>query len=216
MSKKHSQTNIARFDAEAAGWDDEPRRVELANALAASLLGQMHLTPGITALEFGCGTGLLTLQLAPKVKRVVAVDSSAGMLEVLRRKIEAQQISNVEPLLTDLLHEPPPDQRFDLLYTAMTLHHIDKVERLLQIFAGLLRPGGLLAIADLDKEPGHFHEDAAGVAHHGFERTALRHQLEQTGFAAVRAVTAHHIQKTGKDGVERRYPVFWMTAQRKE
>lgn len=216
MSKKHSQTNIARFDAEAAGWDDEPRRVELANTLAAALFNQVHLAPEMTALEFGCGTGLLTLHIAPKVKRLIAIDSSPGMLEVLQRKIAALDVENVEPLLADLLHEPPPAQRFDLLYTAMTLHHIDETERLLQIFAGLLRPRGLLAIADLDKEPGHFHDDAAGVAHHGFERAALKHQLEQAGFAAVRAVTAHHILKTGKDGVERRYPVFWMTAQRKE
>lgn len=78
-------------------------------------------------------------------------------------------------------------------------------------FAEQLKPGGLLALADLDREDGSFHSPGTeGVFHHGFDRAALQSTLETAGFEDVRFATALEIEKEGKGP----YTVFFVTARR--
>ena len=65
--------------------------------------------------EYGCGTGLVGLALAPQLLTLTAVDTSSGMLEVLTRKIASDNISNVTLLRLDLLTEPLAE-KFDLIF----------------------------------------------------------------------------------------------------
>ena len=73
------------FDERAQTWDEQPRRVQLARDIFAALERQVPLQRDWAALDYGCGTGLLTLALAPRVRRILAVDSSQGMLAVLAK-----------------------------------------------------------------------------------------------------------------------------------
>lgn len=204
-----------RFDEAAATWDDKPRRVELAAAITTAIKGNVSLSREMAALEIGCGTGLVTCGLAADLGRIVATDTSAGMLKVLADKISALGIDNIEPRRHDLLVDDDlPAGSFDLIYSAMTLHHIDDTEALLAACRRHLRPGGILALADLDKEDGSFHDDMTGVAHCGFEHSALAALVTASGFQAPRFVTAHQMEKQGPAGESRTYPVFLMTAMR--
>lgn len=196
------------FDARAATWDDDPRRRQLAADLLAALLSQVPLQPGWTVLDYGAGTGLLTLALAPRVHRVLAVDSSAGMLAVLDQKIRAAALANVQTLRADFAADPSPPGPFDLVASAMTLHHVADIGILFRKFFALLAPGGHLALADLDAEDGTFHENSAGLHHFGFDRAALARQLAAAGFADIRFVTAARIARNS-----RAYPVFLATAR---
>lgn len=90
------------FDTEAAAWDENPARVKLAEDVAAAIVRQASPDAGMTALDFGCGTGLLTLRLAPRVRSIVGVDSSQGMLDVLAAKIAREKLTNVKTLRLDL------------------------------------------------------------------------------------------------------------------
>lgn len=195
------------FDDRAQTWDEQPRRVQLAHDIFAALERQIPLQRDWTALDYGCGTGLLTLALAPRVRRVAAVDSSRGMLDVLAKKAAAAGVSNVEPLLADFSNDPLPPGPCDLVASAMTLHHVADIDALLRKFFALLAPGGFLALADLDAEDGTFHADSAGIPHFGFERATLARQLAAAGFADVRFTTATRIEKHS-----RIYPVFLATA----
>lgn len=208
---------MSRFDQAAATWDDNPHRVALAKAVGESLVGQVAIMPTMEVLDYGCGTGLLSLWLAPQVRQVTAADDSAGMLEVLRRKIAAAGLDNVSAVQLNLVYDPLPEDRYDLITLGMTLHHVADTEALLGRFAQLLRPGGILAIADLDREPGVFHDPAAaeGVYHFGFERAALKAQLAQVGLEAARDTTAHVLRKPIAGGQLREFPVFLITAQRR-
>jgi len=94
--------------------------------------------------------------------------------------------------------------------SAMALHHVPDTRLLLQRFAEHAKPGGLLALADLDEEDGTFHPaDAEGVFHHGFRRARLAELLEEAGFDDVRFTTAHTVR-----GDAGGYPVFLVTARR--
>jgi len=200
-----------RFDTAAAEWDQKQRRVDLAAAIAAGIAA-LPLHQEMEALEYGCGTGLVGLALAPRLGSLIAADSSPGMLATLSDKIAAQGITNVRPLLLDLYSEDCP-QQFDLIFSAMTLHHIDDVELILGKIVDGLKPGGILALADLDSEDGSFHRDnPTGVMHHGFDRAQLTAALRRLGLKAITVDTVHTIMKTDGQGEKQPYPVFLLTA----
>ena len=100
------------------------------------------------------------------------------------------------------------EDKFDLIMSAMALHHVEDTNLLLQCFAEHLDSGAKIALADLDAEDGTFHpEDIEGVYHNGFERDDIKIILEKNGFKDVRFVTAHSVNKE-----EKSYPIFLVTA----
>ena len=83
------------FDKEAAVWMSIPYESALANDVCTAISENTPLNTSMNALDFGCGTGLLTLRLAPLVRSITGMDSSRGMLDVLRAKIAKQNLANV-------------------------------------------------------------------------------------------------------------------------
>jgi tRNA (cmo5U34)-methyltransferase len=202
-----SETN--RFDEAAATWDEQPRRVKLARAVADEIARQIHLSLDLDVLDFGCGTGLLTLALQPLVRSVTGADTSAGMLDVLRTKVREMGLANVGTILLDPAEPLSLGTRFHLIVSSMALHHVADVTPLLRQFHEHLHPGGRVALADLDREDGSFHEDSRGVFHLGFERSELQARVATAGFVDVGATTAVVTSKAGHD-----YPVFLITGNR--
>ncbi len=207
MSGKH-------FDKAAAGWDQKQRRVELAAKIAAAISSTLPLNKKMNALEYGCGTGLVGLALAPQLATLTAVDTSSGMLAELARKIESEKITNVTPLRLDLSQESLED-KFDLIFCAMTLHHIKEADQLLARFCDLLKDGAYLAVADLKEEDGSFHDaEADGVMHHGFNPEYLITTLTGLGLTQVSVKEVHSIIKTNEAGASRAYPIILVTAKK--
>ncbi len=195
------------FEAKAQDWDANDRRTRLASAIGASILEHVLLHERMNVLDFGAGTGLISARIAPLVNRIVAVDTSQAMLDKLESKPELQ--GKVETVCRDILDEPLAD-RFDLIASAMALHHVEDTARLLDRFSEQLNESGTIALADLDQEDGSFHPpDTEGVYHFGFERDSLRTELESHGFEQVEFFTAHTIE-----GEEKEYPVFLVTAKK--
>jgi tRNA (cmo5U34)-methyltransferase len=203
------------FDVAAAGWDEEPRRVKLAQDVAAAILREVPIGSEAEALDLGCGTGLVTLALQPWVRSITGLDSSAGMLARLEEKARAQGLGNVRWLQADLAADATvaAPGSFDLVVSSMTLHHVLDVPGLLLRLHALLRSGGWLALADLDPDGGEFHEDPAGVHHPGFSRPALRTWAEAAGLREVRFADAARITRQRPDG-PREFSVFLLVARR--
>ena len=202
---------MADFDSRAKDWDEVPGRVERANAVAAAIREQVSLSRAMTAFEYGCGTGLLSFALQTNLGAITLADSSSGMLEVLRKKIDHSGVKQMTPVRLDLAIDPLPVERYDLVYSLLTLHHIPDTVRLLGCFHSLLQSGGVLCIADLDKEDGSFHSHEPGFdGHNGFDRAELDMELEQAGFTNVRFNTCYKLIKD-----ERPYPLFLAVAEKK-
>ncbi|MBN1927979.1 MAG: class I SAM-dependent methyltransferase, partial [Chlorobiaceae bacterium] len=146
-------TNTQRFDDKAAAWDDNARRAALADAVARAIIAHMPVGKPQNALEFGCGTGLVTTRIAPRCLRLTAVDSSREMLRMLQEKIAAGNIANIETLHLDFSRPETATElkgEYDFVYSSMTLHHIPGPASFLRELAAHIVPGGTLAIADLD------------------------------------------------------------------
>lgn len=201
-------TQQRNFDAAALHWDEEPRRVKVAGEVAAAIQEKISFSKEWDALDFGCGTGLVTLQLAPALRSITGIDSSSGMLDRLGAKIQLSGFSNVRTELCDLGKGELPAGRYHLITSAMTLHHIEKIVPLLQSLKTLLLPGGWIALADLETEGGRFHDDPTGVFHHGFSVEELSDMLEKAGFSSISINTAANIEKG-----DRTFPVLLATAQ---
>ncbi len=196
------------FDAVAASWDEEPRRVMLAGKIAEAICRTLDLSTDWDALDMGCGTGLVTVALAPHLGSITGIDSSCGMLDKLAEKVKASGIANVKTALCDLSVGEMPEGTFHLIVSAMVLHHIEDPGLLLSSLKARLYPGGWIAFADLEAEDGSFHDDPTGIFHHGFSRTELTRLLENSGYVSISISEATTMQKG-----DRTYPVLLAVAQ---
>ncbi len=201
------------FDQDAARWDLNPARVKLASEIGSAILREISLLPDSDVLDFGCGTGLLTLMLQPHLRSITGVDSSPGMLDILNRKISERNLTNVITRYADLDQGDVLSGAFHLAVSSMTLPHIRDVAPLLKRFCHLLHPSGLLCIADLDEDGGRFHTSSEGVFHFGFDRQKLARQFEEAGFQNVRAVQAASVEKPVA-GTMQRFTVFLMIGRK--
>lgn len=195
------------FAEKSRDWDERPVPVQISQAVGRLLAGLDWSAP-MRVMDFGAGTGLVAAHVAPHVSKIVAVDTSPSMLEALALKENLK--GKVECRCQDILVSPL-GERFDAIVSAMALHHVEDTEAAIARFAEHLKPGGRLALADLDSEDGSFHPpETEGVFHEGFDRAALQSTLEAAGFEDVRFVTALEIEKDGKGP----YSVFFVTARK--
>lgn len=200
------------FDVKAKEWDANLDRAERANAIAAGISHGVPLTSSMRALEYGCGTGLVSFALQTQLGEMTLADSSAGMLAVLQGKIAAGKIKNMLPVQLDLAQDPLPIERYQLIHTSMTLHHIPDTSRILSAFYELLDNPGYLCVADLDREDGSFHADEF-EGHLGFDRDDLSSKAQSVGFKKITFSTVFNMQKK-VDGVIKEFPIFLMVAEK--
>ncbi len=199
---------MSSFDLQAADWDKEPRRLLLSQKVAAAIRKEIPLTKNFRACEYGCGTGLLSFCLKDDIGEILLADNSSGMLEVLNQKIKDHAVDNMKTLMLDLSTHDGPDAAFDLVYLQMALHHIPDSRDVLLKFRRMLKPGGFLAIADLDSEDGSFHHGVF-TGHKGFDRLALSMLLKECGFDAVKIEDLCQFTKLNARDVEQTYSIFF-------
>jgi tRNA (cmo5U34)-methyltransferase len=202
-----------RFDQEASRWDQQERRVKMAADIAHAMSGALQLGPDRDLLDFGAGTGLVTLKLQPHVRKVFAFDTSAGMLQALADKLAQGGIGNVELVQGTPGETTPRLPTVDIIVSSMALHHVRDIAAIARVFRSALRPGGQLAIADLDPEGGQFHTEHDDVMHDGFDHNHLQETFATAGFADIAFREACVAEKPIADGTSRRFTVFLMTAR---
>jgi ubiquinone/menaquinone biosynthesis C-methylase UbiE len=205
---------MTNFDERAKDWDSDPNKVNRARTVADAIRESIPLSRQMRALEYGCGTGLLSFALQSDLGQITLADTSQGMLDVLNEKIANAGVTNMYPVRLDLTCDPLPAERYDLTYSLMVLHHIHDFHDVLGRFYDLLIPNGYLLVADLDKEDGSFHTDGTTDVHLGFDRHELQKIVENIGFGNIRFSTAYEIKKQQIGNAEKIFPVFLMVAQK--
>ncbi|KRF17372.1 SAM-dependent methyltransferase [Nocardioides sp. Soil797] len=203
-----------RFNEHAATWDDDRGNVDRANAVAAVVRTVVPVRADMRALEIGGGTGLLARALADDLATVTVTDVAPGMVEAAGRALDNPRYDGWDARLYDIEHDPLPDERFDLVLGLLTLHHMGDVPAVVRRCAELLRPGGWIALIDLDHDPnGDFHASVHDFhGHDGFTRDSVRRWLGDAGFAGVTMTDAGTVTKE-VDSTERDFPMFLATAQ---
>jgi SAM-dependent methyltransferase len=170
------------FSTAAGQWD--ALRAELFGA-RAGLGGLLALLPDdLVVGDLGCGTGLVSYELAPYAGRVIAVDESQEMLSAARRRL-ADHV-HVEVRAGTLEALPIPEGALDAAVLSLVLHYVVDPARALAEAERVLRPGGRLVVVDMVAHGRAEYREQMGHAWQGFEESQLRGWLEDAGFTGVR------------------------------
>lgn len=159
--------------------------------LRAELYGRAFSEAAIAALlprdwvvaDLACGAGDLTLRLAQRVAKVLAVDASPEMLAAAKRRTRA--LSNVELHRADLAELPLPDESCDAALLLLALTHVAAPAAAVAEMARILKPGGRAVIVDLLRHDRDDFRRKMGQLRNGFGVEELRMLLESAGFAAA-------------------------------
>jgi ubiquinone/menaquinone biosynthesis C-methylase UbiE len=157
-----------------------------------------HLRPGWQVLDCGCGVGSITCDLATFVERgyVVGLDSQPGQIERARALASERGMVNVRFDVGSAYDLPYADHSFDAAFANTLLQHLAEPRRALAEIKRVLKPGGVLGIADDDHstliwEPRTPPLTAAHqlicrvIQHRGGDLYRARHHrrlLQETGF----------------------------------
>ena len=162
-------------------------------SLAEALL---RLMPPMVIADLGAGEGAFALLLAQRATKVIAVDTSAKMIEVGRDQAHRHGVENVEYRLGDMEELPIDSCSVDIVFFSQSLHHALHPERAVTEAARILRAGGRIVILDLVK---HRFEEARELYADewlGFSEPELEEMLEKAGFLNVQTSVVHKEPET--------------------
>ncbi len=176
------------FEEMAKRYDTE-ERIKLAKVIVKEVKPQLQGAQDKSLIDYGSGTGLVSLELFDLVESILLVDSSKQMLDVTEVKIAKRGISNAKVLYADLTKETP-DLKADIVLMSLVLLHIPETNKILQELFNILNKGGKLIIIDFDKNDQISHPKV----HNGFLHEELRRLLSEVGFTSTEMKTFYHGQ----------------------
>lgn len=199
------------FDKEVAQWDTN-YRINRAKKIAEEISSYLDGNNISRAMEFGCGTGLVSFNLQDEFEEILLIDLSKGMIEETKKKIKNQNIKNMKTLVKDVL-DIEGENKYGVIYTSMVLHHILNLKDVLYKLSKLLKTNGKLIIVELSKDDGTFHsldEDFNG--YNGFE---IKDLLKDIGLINIKRRTFYHSKKQINDTYHE-YSLFSICSNKQE
>jgi ubiquinone/menaquinone biosynthesis C-methylase UbiE len=141
------------MDVQGAAWLDRPER-ELEEEPDRAL-DVIALERGAVAADVGAGSGYFTIRMSRRVGPrgiVYAVDVQPGMLDLLRRRVDAEGMTNVVPVLGAVDDPRLPGAALDLILMVDVYHEFSEPQRMLRRMRDALKPGGRLVLLEYRKE----------------------------------------------------------------
>lgn len=151
----------------------------------------LHLLPPLRIADLGAGEGTLSLLLAQKSERVIAVDSSEKMVEYGSEVARRHGVANLEYQLGDLEELPLPDGDVDLALFHQSLHHALHPDRAVREAHRILKPGGRVVVMDLLKHRFEEARDMYADVWLGFSEVELVDLLTAAGFQGLHVAVVH-------------------------
>lgn len=174
------------FEQMAKRYDTE-ERIALAKVIVEAVKPTLQASQSKSLIDYGSGTGLVSLALRDLVASALLVDSSEQMLEVAKAKIEHNGMANVQVLHSDFT-EGMPELKADIVLISLVLLHIPNTKLILQQLYTILNDGGQLIVVDFDKNEQVNHPKI----HNGFVQDELQEILAEVGFQSTTSKTFYH------------------------
>jgi ArsR family transcriptional regulator len=151
----------------------------------------LKLLPPLVVADLGAGEGTLSLLLAQRAERVIAVDSSPGMVEYGQSVASRNGVANLEYRIGDLEDLPVGDAEVDLALLHQSLHHALHPAKAVAEAARILKPGGRIVVMDLLTHRFEEARDMYADVWLGFSGIELADLLANAGFTGVEISVVH-------------------------
>lgn len=196
FQEQRRQQGLQFFEQHARVWDDLSRNVLPTPDYLPQLFAQ--IPSGSDLAELGVGTGSLLPALANRCQRLVGIDHSAAMLAEAGRRLSVAGL-DCDLRLGDLTHLPLADGELDVVLMNMVLHHVAHPGDVLKEAGRVLKPGGLMIIADLQRHQQDAARSSMADVWLGFEPKEMNDWLTNAGFAVELIEEIHGV--AGEYGV---------------
>lgn len=132
-----------KWDQESGGYDEwQSSYGDLYREITTKIAA--HLNPNSKVVEIGCGTGLVTFDLAPRANSIKALDISEKMIAIAQSKSDASAYDNIEFMLGDAYFLPFEDSSFDVALCCYLFDIIEQPETVLREVHRVLNQSGIL------------------------------------------------------------------------
>lgn len=176
--------NTDKFEMIANTYDT-PERVQIAKVSSDAIREYLVDAKNKNAIDFGCGTGLVGMNLLNDFQSILFLDTSRNMIHQLKQKISRSNIQNADTLCFDFEQESLSDLDVDYIFMAQVLLHIKDVELVLARLYDVLKAGGHLLIVDFDKNE----EIVSEMVHNGFDQAKLSNLMAKIGYREIQSKT---------------------------
>jgi len=118
----------------------------------SELIEKLGINLNDVAMDFGCGPGFYTIELAKKAKNVVAVDLSPEMLKKAQNKAAKAGVKNIQFLQSNGTNIQLENGSVDLILLVTVYHEVGENEAVLKEFSRILKPDGKLVVVEVIKK----------------------------------------------------------------
>lgn len=176
--------NTAKFDMLADQYDS-PERVQIAKISSDAIRPYLVDTQTKDAIDFGCGTGLVGMNLLDKFRSILFIDTSQNMLNILNKKIFESNIANANTMCFDFETSQHTNIHSDYIFMVFVLLHIKDYVSVLTKLYDVLNFEGHLIIIDFNKNE----KITSDLVHNGFDQSNLKETIEKIGFSDIQSKT---------------------------
>lgn len=182
--------NIEKFDSMASFYDTS-ERIMISRIIADNIRKCIIDGKGKTAIDYGCGTGIVGMYLLGDFDKMIFIDASYKMIEEVKQKIDKLNIKNADAIFYDLTTDYPENLHSDYIIISQTLLHIKEIDLVLSRLYEVLNKDGHILIVDFNKD----NEIISDEVHNGFDQKQLINTIEKLGFRNAKAKTFYHGEK---------------------
>ncbi|SET84357.1 class I SAM-dependent methyltransferase [Lacrimispora sphenoides] len=178
--------NTDKFEMMADRYDT-PERIQIAKVSSNAIREYVVDAKSKNAIDFGCGTGLVGMNLLNDFNSMLFLDTSQNMIHQIEQKISSSNIQNAATLCFDVEKDSLTDLHADYIFMAQVLLHINDFDIVLSRLYETLEKDGHLIIVDFDKNE----KIASDMVHNGFDQAELTDVMSKIGYRDIQSKTIY-------------------------